>query len=520
MTIRARLIGMLSASVIVVSGIIALPTAPAAALSGSDFDPGLIISDEVFFHESSMSLEAIQAFLDDKGGTCQSGFTCLADYRQTTYTRAADSTCASYTGADNETAATIIYKVAQACGINPQVILVTLQKEQSLITSTAPSSTRYRIAMGYGCPDTAPCDARYYGFYNQVYMAGRQFVRYGDLPSTFNWFPIGTPTNVRFHPNAACGSQRVTIRSEATAALYYYTPYVPNAAALANLSGLGDACSSYGNRNFWRFFNNWFGSPVLPQDHIDFVSSLYQDLLGRSPSEAESARGVRAILGTATPTSFAHSFVRRDEYRILRIDDAYRTILNREPSSTGRNSWLTRIRTGQIAVDDLPRLFLGTASFYSNAGGTDTAFVSALFQFVLKRTPSQAAQEHWASLVATRGRQWVVNAIYNSVESSRIRANDAFVTYLGREASSAERVEWGSFIRTRGQAAFRSAILGSSEYWERAQTRATEGATAGTTSTSSPTPSPIDLATPEPTNGPAPSTVPSNAPTPEGSPTD
>ena len=41
------------------------------------------------------------------------------------------------------------------------------------------------------------------------------------------------------------------IENRATAALYYYTPFTPNAAALANLGGTGDACLSYGNRNFW-----------------------------------------------------------------------------------------------------------------------------------------------------------------------------------------------------------------------------------------------------------------------------
>jgi hypothetical protein len=37
---------------------------------------------------------------------------------------------------------------------------------------------------------------------------------------------------------------------------------VPNAAALANPYRVGDSCSSYGNRNFWNYYNDWFGSPV------------------------------------------------------------------------------------------------------------------------------------------------------------------------------------------------------------------------------------------------------------------
>ena len=66
--------------------------------------------------------------------------------------------------------------------------------------------------------------------------------------------------NVRYNPNASCGSSPVYIANQATAGLYNYTPYQPNAAALAAGAGSGDYCSAYGNRNFWIYFTNWFGS--------------------------------------------------------------------------------------------------------------------------------------------------------------------------------------------------------------------------------------------------------------------
>lgn len=49
------------------------------------------------------------------------------------------------------------------------------------------------------------------------------------------------------------------LESFGTSALYNYTPYQPNQAALNNMYGSGDGCSAYGNRNFWRIFNDWFG---------------------------------------------------------------------------------------------------------------------------------------------------------------------------------------------------------------------------------------------------------------------
>lgn len=79
---------------------------------------------------------------------CASGYTCLKDYYDTARTIAPDAMCGAYSGGTSERAPRFIYKVAQACGINPQVILVMLQKEQRLVTTTAPSSWNYRAAMG------------------------------------------------------------------------------------------------------------------------------------------------------------------------------------------------------------------------------------------------------------------------------------------------------------------------------------------------------------------------------------
>src|SRR5690606_17254112 len=79
-------------------------------------------------------------------------------------------------------------------------------------------------------------------------------------------YRAGQVNNVLYHPKAACGSAPVFIANQATAGLYNYTPYQPNTAALNNLYGTGDSCSSYGNRNFWRLYWDWFGSPVTDAD--------------------------------------------------------------------------------------------------------------------------------------------------------------------------------------------------------------------------------------------------------------
>ncbi|GAA3735577.1 hypothetical protein GCM10022239_09520 [Leifsonia bigeumensis] len=241
----------------------------------SQFQPGNIIADALFWDGDAMTLTEIQNFLNAKVPTCVAGYTCLKNYRETTRDISATPMCSAYTGATNETAAQIISKVALACGVSPKVILVTLQKEQGLVTSTHPTAGKYRAAMGAGCPDTAACDADYYGFFNQVHYGAYLLKRYtqppGTGPGTEWWtrydlrYPVGTTSQILYYPNSACGTKSVFIENQATHALYTYTPYTPNAAALAAGYGIGDACSTYGNRNFFHFYTDWFGSTQVPQ---------------------------------------------------------------------------------------------------------------------------------------------------------------------------------------------------------------------------------------------------------------
>ncbi|MCK6066756.1 MULTISPECIES: cell wall-binding repeat-containing protein [Microbacterium] len=239
----------------------ASPSGSAQAAGGSIFDGGMIISDAEFFDGAAMSAAQVQAFLNDKGGSCvpaPGGPACIKDYRADLPAMAADRYCKAVPGKARATAAEIIAAAGQACGISPRVLLVMLQKEQSLVTRTKPTTTHYDKALGQSCPDTAPCDPRAAGFVNQMYLGARQQQIYVQNPTWYNYRP-GRVNTIQWHPDkAACGTSQVYIHNQATANLYIYTPYRPNIAALAAGWGTGDDCSSYGNRNFYNYYAQWF----------------------------------------------------------------------------------------------------------------------------------------------------------------------------------------------------------------------------------------------------------------------
>lgn len=304
-----------------------------ATAAAAPFQAGNIISDANFYDPSSMSTTDVAAFLQAKGASCASrGPACLKDYRQSTSSRAATRQCpGDYQGAGSETAAAIITKVAGACGISPKVLLVMLQKEQGLVTSSGPSQRNYDAAMGQGCPDTAACDTTYNGFSNQVYGAASQLQWYRLEPNRYA-YRAGLTNTILFNPSSACGSSRVFVENQATAGLYNYTPYQPNAAALAAGYGAGDSCSAYGNRNFVNYYTAWFGPPVLPNrppvgavDELTWNAAAGTIVVrgwGFDPDAPGTSTTVR-VLVDGTPVSGPTAAPRADVNRAYSIDGVH-----------------------------------------------------------------------------------------------------------------------------------------------------------------------------------------------------
>lgn len=254
-------------------------TSPVDAVAGSVADTGIvksavvgfnpenIIDDSLFYDGNAMSATEIQSFLDSKIGRCENGkclnvLTASISSRDAWYSQATGNLVCSALQGGTMRISELIYRVQVACGISAKAILVTLQKEQGLTTSSAPSDWNLRAAMGASCPDTEPCDPAYSGVGPQIVQGVRQLKIYkaGKFAKQPGVNFIG------YNPNSACGGTNINIQNYATAALYNYTPYQPNAAALAAGWGLGDGCSSYGNRNFYNYYTSWFGSTQASVD--------------------------------------------------------------------------------------------------------------------------------------------------------------------------------------------------------------------------------------------------------------
>lgn len=183
---------------------------------GLNFDPNDVISDAIFFKSDDMTPSEIQSFLERK----RSG---LANY--STYD----------TDGETRFASEIIWRAATTNGINPKVLLILLQKEQSLIENPSPSQYNYDWATGFAiCDSCSPNDpqlAAYKGFGTQVQKAASRKKYYTQNPGEFQFRP---------DESKYVDGLLVTPANLATAALYNYTPHLK------------------GNFSFWKLWMRYF----------------------------------------------------------------------------------------------------------------------------------------------------------------------------------------------------------------------------------------------------------------------
>ena len=227
----------------------------------TEFDPGNIISDQVFYNDSAFpDVAAVQAALDRIGAPLHRGDLPSAGHL---HTRHLPPGLVQGLGRPTgpQSYASILFHLGKSCGINPQVAIVMVQKESQGLTRPTPPAA----LTGFGCPDTGPggtanCDTGSAGVWAQTFGMFQAFARLHVDPTRVN-YPEGKTSNILWNvAETGCGSAPVTVQNRATATLYTYTPYQPNAASLAAYPGEGDACSSYGNRNFFRLFHEYFGT--------------------------------------------------------------------------------------------------------------------------------------------------------------------------------------------------------------------------------------------------------------------
>ena len=198
----------------------------------------------------------------------------------------------------------------------------------------------------------------------------------------------------------------------------------------------------------------------------DFVTDLYNNMLGREPDAAGQENWVGQIAdGNMSATEVADGFYYSPEFTAMSaemtteeyVQTLYRAILGREADPNGLADWVNRIDSGAATREEVYQGFLGSQEFTGIADQIDDiqntaahAFVERLYSFVLGREGDPAGVEHWVDQLAS-GNMSLRDVAYGFIFSPEyVNSNTSngdyvtmlYNTILGRQPDSAGHANW------------------------------------------------------------------------------
>lgn len=199
-----------------------------------------------------------------------------------------------------------------------------------------------------------------------------------------------------------------------------------------------------------------------------FVAQAYVDVLGRAADSATISAASSLLSQGLVRVQLAASLDHSAEYYATIVTPAYHQFLGRDPDQGGLSYWVGLMQHG-LTDEQLQAGFVGSAEYYAHVGGTDKAWVDAMYNNLLNRGPDGGGEAYWVGrLGAGANRAAVAYGFAASDEREGIIVQGDYAHYLGRTAAQAEVAFWVNAFRhgTTNEDVV-TGFVGSAEYFNR-----------------------------------------------------
>jgi hypothetical protein len=205
-----------------------------------------------------------------------------------------------------------------------------------------------------------------------------------------------------------------------------------------------------------------------------YVTAVYEAVLERAPTAAELQNWASGLDAGLPRDAFVSSLDHSAEYFANRVvTPDYLKYLGRSPDETGLAFWVDQLRYGALTDEQLEAGFIGSPEYYARAGGTDRAWVDAMFENLLGRAPDAQGENYWVNQLAQgASKSAVAYGFAGSVERETQRVTDDYFGYLGRAPDAAGLNYWVNQF-TSGAQTNEDLITGFLSAWEYYQEHST-----------------------------------------------
>jgi hypothetical protein len=201
-----------------------------------------------------------------------------------------------------------------------------------------------------------------------------------------------------------------------------------------------------------------------------WFDAVYDEILGRDPSGFEVNRqGAEISTGQKTRRDVAEDLLESRERKSDIIAGLYEEYLGRAPDAPGMEFWLgiwdrfngpERVQAGII----------GSPEYYQTAGGTDQAWVTAMYQNILGRGAGQSEVDYHVNRLHQPGvnLQSIVLGFVYSDEFRSGMIEDWYFDYLARTPEQGGVQYWLNQMQAgQSQETIQAGLLGSQEYFSK-----------------------------------------------------
>ncbi len=198
-----------------------------------------------------------------------------------------------------------------------------------------------------------------------------------------------------------------------------------------------------------------------------WFDAVYDEVLERDPSAFELNRqSAELSTGQKSHRDIAEDLLESRERKSEIIAQLYQDYLGRAPDAAGMEFWLG-IWSRFNGPERVQSGIIGSPEYYQTAGGTDQAWVAAMYKNILGRTASQSEIDYHVNRLHQPGvdLQTIVLGFVYSDEFRSSMISDWYFDYLSRAPEQGGVQYWLNQMQNgQSQESIQAGLLGSQEY--------------------------------------------------------
>jgi hypothetical protein len=208
--------------------------------------------------------------------------------------------------------------------------------------------------------------------------------------------------------------------------------------------------------------------PATPSEK--YVAEVYTDVLHRQVDPGGLQFWSNQLDQGQARDVVAANLIHTPEYFALIVNPLYEKYLGRTSDQGGLNFWINQMLNGETD-EQVEAGFIGSPEYFARAGGTNLAWVDAMYNDLLGRPADAQGELFWTNNLANgESRAQVALGFAASPEREILRIQDDYFQFLGRAATPSE-VDGlvNSFEHGATNEVLITGFIASDEYYNRVQ---------------------------------------------------